>query len=94
MPHPKRSCQNTTYRWCGKRSLNFLHAHANGDAVKSILIGRVRGDGRAGANGDAVDPVPPNPQARDLSLDSEKNAVISHPGDASVLDRDPVITGG
>jgi hypothetical protein len=21
MPNPKRSCQNTTYRWCGKRSL-------------------------------------------------------------------------
>ena len=26
MPHPKRSCQNTTYRWCRERSLNFLHA--------------------------------------------------------------------
>jgi hypothetical protein len=24
MPNPKRSCQNTTYRWCGKRSLKFL----------------------------------------------------------------------
>ena len=26
MPNPKRSCQNTTYRWCGKRSLKFLSA--------------------------------------------------------------------
>ena len=39
MPNPKRSCQNTTYRWCGKRSLFCLSATPShrGRAGKSVV---------------------------------------------------------
>ncbi len=39
MPHPKRSCQYTTYRTCRKRCLNLLSAYTKGPGTKILDAG-------------------------------------------------------